>query len=144
MSAVICLDCAFALQTLAQQFTRATNRFGLLPSALFRRFFVEFTPLHFAKRAFALHLLFQRAKRLFDIIVTDRDLYQGKFSLRSCLWRSAPIDKCRKVVAERWRYQIFQGLSILKPDGLGMAALFAGKCCDNCDKSADFRRLEQP
>lgn len=72
------LNGAFALQFLADQLARAAHRLRLLASAFFRRLFIKFPALHFAECAFALHLLFQRAKRLLDIIVADNDLNQGK------------------------------------------------------------------
>jgi hypothetical protein len=67
---------ALALHALADQFASAADRFGLLARALFRGLFVEFPALHFPERAFALHLLFERAQGLLDIIVADNDLNQ--------------------------------------------------------------------
>ena len=71
------LDQAFALQALAGQLARTTHRFSLLAGLLFRRLFVKFAALHFTEGAFALHLFLQRAQRLLDIIVADKNLYQG-------------------------------------------------------------------
>ncbi|OFW99858.1 MAG: hypothetical protein A3E78_09390 [Alphaproteobacteria bacterium RIFCSPHIGHO2_12_FULL_63_12] len=68
---------AFALQFLANQLAGAADGFRLLPGLLFRGFFVKLAPLHFAERAFALHLLLERAERLLDIIVADYNLNQG-------------------------------------------------------------------
>ena len=37
-------------------------------------------PLHFAERAFALHLLLQRLEGLIDVVVADENLNQGSLS----------------------------------------------------------------
>ena len=37
-------------------------------------------PLHFAERAFALHLLLQRFQRLVDVVVADKNLNQRSLS----------------------------------------------------------------
>jgi hypothetical protein len=37
-------------------------------------------PLHFAERAFALHLLLQRLQGLVDVVVADENLNQGSLS----------------------------------------------------------------
>ncbi len=71
------LSPAFALQLLADQLAGAADGFRLLASLLFGGFFVKLAPLHFAERAFALHLLLERAERLLDIVVADYDLNQG-------------------------------------------------------------------
>ena len=68
---------AFALQLLADQLTGPADGFSLLAGLLFGGFFVKLAPLHFTERAFALHLLLERAERLLDIIVADYDLNQG-------------------------------------------------------------------
>lgn len=38
---------------------------------------------HFPEETFTLHLLFQRAKGLLDIVVADDDLYDGQISIGS-------------------------------------------------------------
>ena len=50
---------AFPLEPLAERLSVAPDRFGLLPDAAFRRFFVGPAPLHVAKGAFALHLFLE-------------------------------------------------------------------------------------
>jgi hypothetical protein len=57
----------------------SANRLGLLSRALFRRLFKSPACLHFPKNAFALHLLFQYAKSLFDIVVSDENLQNYSF-----------------------------------------------------------------
>jgi hypothetical protein len=84
---------AFALGALAGQLTSATNGFGLLASALFRRLFIMHVPLHFAERAFALHLLLQGLQRLIDVVVADENLDQGYLSIRQ-------PDQCSQVPLE--------------------------------------------
>ena len=71
------LHAAFALLTLAHQFTRASYSFRLLARAFFRRFFVEFPAFHFPESPFTLHFFLERFQGLFDIIVADKNLYQG-------------------------------------------------------------------
>jgi len=39
-------------------------------------------PLHFAERAFALHLLLQGLQGLIDVVVADENLDQGSLSIR--------------------------------------------------------------
>ncbi len=77
MSSVEALNQAFTLHPLAHQLTGAPDRFRLLAGALFGRFFVEFPPFHFTKRALTLHFFLKRFKGLLDIIVADKDLNQG-------------------------------------------------------------------
>jgi hypothetical protein len=74
---------ALALHALADEFAGPADRFGLLAGAFFRRFFVEFPALHFPERAFALHLLLERAQGLLDIIVADNDLNQRVLLFKS-------------------------------------------------------------
>jgi len=71
------LDGAFALQPLANELAGSADGFRLLACALFRGLFIEFPAFHFPERAFALHLLLERAQGLLDIIVADNDLNQG-------------------------------------------------------------------
>jgi hypothetical protein len=70
-------DQAFALSALAGQLAGATNGFRLLTGALFRRLFIMHVPLHFAERAFALHLLLQGLEGLIDVIVAHKNLDDG-------------------------------------------------------------------
>jgi hypothetical protein len=71
------LDPAFALHFLADQLARAANGFRLLAGLFLGGLFVKLAPLHFAERAFALHLFLKSAERLLDIVVADYDLNQG-------------------------------------------------------------------
>jgi hypothetical protein len=71
------LDGAFALQPLANELAGPADGFRLLAGALFRGLLIEFPAFHFPERAFALHLLLERAQGLLDIIVADNDLNQG-------------------------------------------------------------------
>ena len=71
---------AFALGALAGQLAGATDGFGLLTGALFRRLFVVHVALHFTEAAFALHLLLQGLERLIDVVVADKNLNQGYLS----------------------------------------------------------------
>src|SRR5260221_10298888 len=54
---------AFALHPLAQGLAVAADGFGLLACPPLRRLFIGAAPLHFAKRAFALHLFLQHPER---------------------------------------------------------------------------------
>jgi hypothetical protein len=65
---------ALALGPLTSQFPRPSHGLGLLSCALFRGFFVVLPTLHFAERAFPLHLLFQRFQRLLYIVVANKNL----------------------------------------------------------------------
>ena len=69
-----------ALGALAGQLAGATDGFGLLTGALFRRLFEVHVALHFTEAAFALHLLLQGLERLIDIVVADENLNQGSLS----------------------------------------------------------------
>ena len=61
---------------LARQFAGATDSLGFCAGPLFRRLLVGPAHLHFAPHALALHFLFQRAKSLIDIVVSNENLYQ--------------------------------------------------------------------
>src|SRR5271165_5019626 len=65
---------AFALGALAGELAGAADSFRLLARALFRGLLVVHVALHLAERAFALHLLLQRFKRLIDVIVANKNL----------------------------------------------------------------------
>lgn len=68
---------AFALQALADQLAGPAHGFRLLAGALLRRLFIILATLHFAESAFPLHLLLQRAQRLFDVVFADNYLDDG-------------------------------------------------------------------
>ena len=62
-------------------------------------------PLHFAERAFALHLLLQRLERLVDVVVADKNLNQRSLSfgcppLALAAWRS----KNKTGASRRWAF----------------------------------------
>lgn len=71
------LDQPFALHLFPLQLTGPADRFGFLTRPPLRRFLVELATLHFPEGPFALHLLFQRAQGLFNIVVTDDDSNDG-------------------------------------------------------------------
>ena len=71
---------AFALLAFSHQFSRTTNGFGLLAGTLFRRLFIEFPAFHFPESPLALHFLLQRFKGLFDIVVANENLNQGRLA----------------------------------------------------------------
>jgi hypothetical protein len=62
------------LGALAGELAGAAHGFRLLAGALLGRLFIMDVPLHFAERAFTLHLFLQGLERLIDIIVADEDL----------------------------------------------------------------------
>lgn len=68
-------DKAFALRALARKLANSANGFCLFASALLRRLLIKITHFHFAKNAFALHLLLQSAERLIDIVIADKYLH---------------------------------------------------------------------
>ena len=70
----------FTLGALAGQLAGATDGFSLLACALFRGLLIVHVPLHFAERAFTLHLLLQRLEGLIDIIVAHENLNQRSLS----------------------------------------------------------------
>ncbi|MBB4303517.1 hypothetical protein GGD81_002560 [Rhodobium orientis] len=67
-------DEAFALRELARCLAAAPDRLGLFARTLLGRLFIGATGLHFAEKALTLHLLFQDAKGLVDVVVSDEDL----------------------------------------------------------------------
>ena len=73
-----CLE-ALAFHALAQKLTRAPHRLGLFPGALFRWLLVIPTEFHFPENALALHLLFQRAQVLIDVVVSNQNLHGFSF-----------------------------------------------------------------
>jgi hypothetical protein len=96
---------AFALGPLAGQLARAAHGFGLFARPFLRRLFVMVAPLHFPKRAFALHFFLQRFQRLIDVVVANENLNQDPSSgmmLRKNRFasaarrRAAPLGKARE------------------------------------------------
>lgn len=73
-------EMAVALQAFAFQLARAANGGGLFPGPFFRGFLVKSAQFHLAVYAFALHLLFQGAQSLVDIIVPDDYVNDGSHS----------------------------------------------------------------
>jgi len=71
----------FALGALAGQLAGTANRFGLLASLALGRLLEVVATLHFAKEAFALHLLLERFQRLIDVVIADHDLNYLKLSI---------------------------------------------------------------
>lgn len=69
-----------ALSALSGKLMRPTNRFGFFARTLFRRFLIGAPALHFTEESLALHLFFQCAKGLIDIVVANEYLDQGCFS----------------------------------------------------------------
>ena len=67
----------FALHALAQQLAVAADRFGAFAGAALGRLLVIATGFHFPEKSFALHLLFERAKRLVDVVVADENLHEN-------------------------------------------------------------------
>src|SRR5690348_13831073 len=66
---------ALALQPLAQHLTVPPDRLGLLAHPAFRRLFISPPPLHLAKGALPLHLLFEHPQRRIDVIVAHENLH---------------------------------------------------------------------
>jgi hypothetical protein len=64
----------FALHLLFLQLAVAAYGFGFFANTLFRRLFIGFAGAHLAENAFTLHSLFQDAKGLFNIVVSDEYL----------------------------------------------------------------------
>ena len=70
----VSLQTAFALQLLACELARTPDRFGLLAGPFDGRLLEMLLELHLAEDALALKLFLERAKRLFDVVVTNADL----------------------------------------------------------------------
>ena len=62
------------LLVIARTDARTTHGLGFFTNLFFRWLFVGTPPLHFSKHALALHLLFQHAERLIDIVIADKYL----------------------------------------------------------------------
>ena len=73
-------DQALALGALASELAGPAHGFRLLAGALLGRLLIVDVPLHFAERAFALHLLLQRLEGLIDVVVADENLNQSELS----------------------------------------------------------------
>ncbi|OJV02571.1 MAG: hypothetical protein BGO06_07670 [Shinella sp. 65-6] len=67
------------MRFLACQLAGTPHGFRLLAHSLFRRLFKGAPCLHFAEKAFPLHLLFQNAKGLIDIVVPYENLQDISF-----------------------------------------------------------------
>ena len=65
----------FSLHLLAGELAGTANCLRLLPSLLFRGFFVMAAKLHLAENALPLHLFLQRLESLVDVVVTDENLH---------------------------------------------------------------------
>jgi len=65
----------FALGFLARDLSGATNRLGPLAGTSFAGLLEMLPELHFAEDAFTLHLFFQGAERLIDIILANANLH---------------------------------------------------------------------
>src|SRR3954471_18798664 len=64
-----------ALHLLADQLAGPADRLGALAGLLLGRLLVVAAELHLAEDALALELLLQRAQRLVDVVVTDKNLH---------------------------------------------------------------------
>jgi hypothetical protein len=64
---------AFALSELPRGLYSPANPLAFLPHSFLRRLFIGLPPLHFAKKAFALQLLFQHPKGLFNIVFPNEN-----------------------------------------------------------------------
>jgi hypothetical protein len=73
----------FALGALAGQLAGAPHGLCTLAGTLFRGLLEMRARFHLTEKAFALHLLLQRAQGLFDIVVADDDLDDGSLSFGS-------------------------------------------------------------
>lgn len=77
MLRAISLHDTFALGALASKLAGTAHGFSALAGFLLGRLFEVLTGLHFPEQAFALHLLFQRAQSLLNVVIADDDLYYG-------------------------------------------------------------------
>lgn len=71
----------FALSALARKLACAANGFRFLARFLFRRLLEISTRLHLPEKAFPLHLLFECAEGLLNIVVADGNLNNGELSI---------------------------------------------------------------
>src|SRR5207245_673083 len=98
-----CRSVTLALEALAQHLAMPAHRLGLFASAAFRRLFIRAPPLHFAKRALALHFLLQYPKGRVDVVVTNENLHRGlssRYCAARCAVRAGP-GRCISLVAGR-------------------------------------------
>jgi hypothetical protein len=84
-------DQAFALGKFPGGLARAPDRFSLFAGLAHRWFFIRPAPLHLAKNALALQLLFENPKSLIDIVVANKYL-QNFSNLLSALNARQAID----------------------------------------------------
>ena len=66
----------FALRSFACELSCTTKCFGPLPRTFFGWLFVVLPEFHFAKNAFALQFLFQRAECLINVVVANLYLHR--------------------------------------------------------------------
>jgi hypothetical protein len=73
-------DEAFALGALTGQLASAANGFSLFAGALLGGLLVVVPELHLAEHTLTLHLLFQGAERLINIVIAYNDLHLSAIS----------------------------------------------------------------
>ena len=83
----------FTLRTLAGQLARPAHGFRFFAGARFGRLLEMIATLHLTEKAFTLHLLLQRTKGLFDIVVANENLDDVTLSiiLSAGARRAAPL-----------------------------------------------------
>lgn len=87
-----------ALSELARRLFPSTYSFTLLAHSFLRRLFIGLPPLHFAKKAFALQLLFQHPKGLFNIVFPNENFQRCLlFRVSVCAYF---LPRCRLVGRE--------------------------------------------
>ena len=74
---------AFAFDPLAFQLAGTADSLGLFTGAAFRRLFIRPAHFHFPENTFALHFLFQRAKRLIYVVVSNTNFHGPMVSCRA-------------------------------------------------------------
>lgn len=72
------LQRALTLQALSHKLAGSAHRLSLLACFFLGRFFVKLPSFHFAEGAFPLHFFLQSAQCLLDIIIADKNLYDGQ------------------------------------------------------------------
>jgi len=83
-----CRDQSFPNRLLPSKLAGSTHSLRFFTCLFFRWLFVGTSSLHFSKDALALHLLFQNAKRLVDIVIADK-------YFQSRLLRLFDVSPCR-------------------------------------------------
>ena len=71
---------AFAFDPLAFQLAGTADSLGLFTGAAFRRLFIRPAHFHFPENTFALHFLFQRAKRLIYVVISNTNFHGSMVS----------------------------------------------------------------